>query len=140
SDVSPVAPAKWIVFGGVTIGLLIAPAVATALGYSLESISQNASLPVVWLLGFPLLAVVWWSLDPWIARGELPLSAAIIPQLVLLINLLAAGALVFPAVIATLLVLTPVALQIAGKPSAMFSIGQLSLSRRAISVLTACAV
>ena len=46
-------------------------------------------LPVVWLLGFPLLVAVWWSLDAWIVRGEMPLAAAVIPQVVLLINLLA---------------------------------------------------
>src|SRR5262245_12426949 len=140
TDEAPVAPAKWIVFGGAAIGLLIAPAVATALGYTLEHVSQRVPLPVVWLLGFPLLAAVSWSLKTWIARGELPLAAAIIPQVVLLINLLAAGALVFPAVIATLLVLTPVALQTAGQPSSEFSFGPLLLSRRAITVLAASAV
>ncbi|MBW8883988.1 MAG: O-antigen ligase family protein [Planctomycetia bacterium] len=110
NDEAPVAPPRWIVFGGAAIGLLVAPAVATALGYSLDGISQTMPLPVVWLLGFPMLGLMWWSLEAWIARGELPLAAAIIPQIVLLINLLAAGALVFPAVIATLLVLAPVAL------------------------------
>jgi hypothetical protein len=135
SEASPVAPASWIVYGGAAIGLLIAPMVA----FSLEVASQNVPLPIVWLLGFPLLAAVWWSLDAWIARGELPLTAAIVPQVVLLINLLAAGALVFPAVIATLLVLTPVSLQIAGPGSAGFAIGPLVMSRRVVGMLAVAA-
>jgi tetratricopeptide (TPR) repeat protein len=150
SDERPVAPAKWIVLGGIAIGLFIAPAVATALGYSLESISDKLPLPVVWLLGFPLLAGVWWSLDAWMARGELRLAAAIIPQIVLLINLLAAGALMFPAVIATLLVLTPVALCLAAEGSRELGVGSrdsevasrmglLAMSRRAIGVLALAA-
>src|SRR5581483_11020696 len=127
---SQVAPARWIVFGGVAIGLLIASPVATAWGYALEPISQTVRLPLVWLLGFPLLAAAWWSLQAWIVRGELPLSSTIIPQIVLLVNLLAAGALVFPAVIATLLVLAPIALQIAAAPRpGTLALGRLSLSR-----------
>src|SRR4029078_10506938 len=94
----PVAPANWIIFGGAAIGLLIAYIVATALGYPLQDISKAIPLPVVWLLGFPLLAAAWLLLDAWIARGELPLSSTVIPQIVLLINLLAAGAIVFPVV------------------------------------------
>ncbi|HMC12457.1 MAG TPA: O-antigen ligase family protein, partial [Pirellulaceae bacterium] len=112
----PVAPAEWIVFGGAVVGLLLAPAVAAAMGYPLEGVSTSLrSLPVVWLLGLALLAAAWWLLRPWLARGELTLAAMVIPQIVLLINLLAAGAMVFPAVITTFLVLTPVALLIAGR-------------------------
>src|SRR5204862_6659337 len=112
----PVAPAEWIVFGGAVVGLLLAPAVAAAMGYPLEGVSTSLrSLPVVWLLGLALLAAAWWLLRPWLARGELTLAAMVIPQIVLLINLLAAGAMVFPAVIATLLVLAPVALLVAGR-------------------------
>jgi tetratricopeptide (TPR) repeat protein len=64
-------------------------------------------------LGLPILAAIWWSLDRWLGNGELPLDATTVPQIVILINLLAAGAIVFPAVISTLLVLIPVALQVA---------------------------
>jgi tetratricopeptide (TPR) repeat protein len=84
------------------------------MGYPLEGVSTSLrSLPVVWPLGVGLVAAAWWLLGPWLARGELTLAAVVIPQIVLLINLLAAGAMVFPAVITTLLVLTPVALLIA---------------------------
>jgi tetratricopeptide (TPR) repeat protein len=52
-------------------------------------------------------------LDRWLTQGEVSLAVVIIPQIVLLINLLAAGAVVFPGVISTLLVLAPVALFVA---------------------------
>jgi hypothetical protein len=114
-----VADPKWLALTGAVVGLLVSAPVASALGYPLDSVSPALrSLPQVWLLGIPLLAATWWSLNRWLDcgldTGELPLSATIVPQLVLLINLLAAGAVVFPAVISTALVLLPVALCIAG--------------------------
>jgi hypothetical protein len=113
-EAAPVAPTIWIVFGGAAIGLLIAPLVATGLGYPLDPVSRALSaVPVIWLLGFALLLAAWWSLQSWVASGELTLAAAVIPQVVLLVNLLAAGALVFPAVVTTLLVLAPIALLVA---------------------------
>ncbi|HEY2414287.1 MAG TPA: O-antigen ligase family protein [Pirellulaceae bacterium] len=118
-DDQPVADPKWLVLAGAMVGLLVSAPVGSALGYPLDSVSLTLrSLPQVWLLGIPLLAAIWWSLNRWLDceldTGELPLSATIVPQLVLLINLLAAGAMVFPAVISTALVLVPVALCIAG--------------------------
>jgi len=111
-DLEAVASPEWLVLSGASIGLLIASPVAAAFGFPLEGISDHlAALPVVWLLGVPLLAATWWLLLTWLRGGELPLAAVVIPQIVLLINLLAAGAIVFPAVIATLLVLMPIALR-----------------------------
>jgi hypothetical protein len=107
------ARCDWAVFGGAAVGLLCASPVATALGYPLEPWSDELRLPAVWLLGVPLLAAAWWLLHPWLARGALPLAAVIVPQAVLAINLLAAGALTFPGVIVTFLVLAPVALSLA---------------------------
>jgi hypothetical protein len=123
ADEDPVAPARWIVSGGAIAGLLIGPTVAAAMGYSLESASQRTSwLPVVWVIGFPLAALAWWMLDRWLTQGDVSLAVVIIPQVVLLINLLAAGAVVFPGVISTLLVLAPVALFVAsGSGSAVNS-------------------
>ncbi len=121
-DEEPVAPARWIVLGGAMAGLLIGPTVAAAMGYPVESVSRSAPwLPVVWLLGFQLAAIDWWLLDQWLKEGEVSLAAVVIPQVVLLINLLAAGAVVFPGVISTLLVLAPVALFLAGS-SALSSV------------------
>src|SRR4029078_12590631 len=114
AEEQPVADPKWLLVGGAFVGLLISAPVASALGYPLDSVSPKLrSLPEGWLLGIPLLAATWWGLNRWLDGGDLPLSAAIIPTIVLGINLLAAGALVFPAVISSALVLMPVALFVA---------------------------
>ncbi len=117
-----VAPAKWIVFGGVVAGLVLGPWIASALGFGNERMTPTAA---IWLLGIAWLAAAWWLLDAWVADGELPLAIVVIPQIVLLINLLAAGAIVFPTVMATVLVLAPVALVL----REMQGLGQ-SLARR----------
>jgi hypothetical protein len=101
------------VFGGATCGLVFGPWVAAALGYPLETFAGWLPVPTVWVLSVLLLPAAWWSLGPWIDRGQLTLAAAVIPQVVLLINLLAAGAVVFPGVISTLVVLMPTALFLA---------------------------
>jgi len=134
---SAVAPAKWIVLTGALIGLVLGPWVSTALGAFDERMTP---LIVVLLLGILNLLAGWWLLENWIARGELPLAAVIISQVVLLINLLAAGSIVFPTVIATALVLMPVAQQVAGQRAAVFSSGPLPLSRRAVAVLGVAAL
>jgi hypothetical protein len=74
---------------------------------------RELPVPIVWCVGGPLLPLVWWLLSPWILEGELPAGAAIVGLLVLAINLLAAGAVVFPGVALTALVLVPVALELA---------------------------
>jgi O-Antigen ligase len=113
TDEKDVAPAEWIVLGGALFGLLIGPLVATAMGYPLDALHPALPFPAAWLLGLALLAATWWSQRAWIASGELSLAALVIPQIVLLINLLAAGAIVFPGVISTILVLAPTALFVA---------------------------
>jgi hypothetical protein len=115
ADETPVAPAIWIVFGGAGVGLLLGPWIAAALGFGNE---QMTPIGVILLLGAGLLAATVWALDGWIALGRMSLAAAVIPQVVLLLNLLAAGSLVFPTVMATFLVLMPVALFIAAQSKA----------------------
>jgi tetratricopeptide (TPR) repeat protein len=70
-------------------------------------------VPIVWCVGLPLLALVWWLLSPWVAAGELPVGAAIVGLLVLTVNLLAAGAATFPGVALTAIALVPIALELA---------------------------
>jgi tetratricopeptide (TPR) repeat protein len=107
-------PSTWAVFGGVLAGLILAAPLAYVAGYPLESALDQGALPVVWLLGIPLLAATWWALWRWIERGRLLLPTLILPIVVLLVNLLAAGSIAFPGVIATLLVMGPAALCLAG--------------------------
>ncbi len=113
TNISAVAAPQWLVLAGAIAGLLVAAPVASAMSFPLESVSEDWRwLPAAWLLGLPLIAISWWALWAWMKDGELPLSALVIPQLVLLINLLAAGAIVFPGVMATLLVLLPLSLAV----------------------------
>jgi len=147
-DEEPLAPARWIVLGGALAGLFFGPFVAAAMGYGMESISQRTPwIPVVWVIGFPLAALAWWMLDRWLPRGETSLAVVIIPQVVLLINLLAAGALVFPGVISTLLVLAPAALFLASGTSTVANPGtslhmplHVGLSRTASGIVVLAAV
>jgi O-antigen ligase len=100
-----------ILFGGAVIGLLGSMPVAMMIGYPLESVARELPLlPAVWVLALPLWITCWWLLGPWVSDGRLTLQATVIPILVLLINLLAAGAVVFSGVIQTALVLVPAAL------------------------------
>jgi hypothetical protein len=106
-------PATRIIWGGAVAGLVIGPWVSAAMGLPLGVIHESFPLPVVWPLGALLLLGGWWLLRDWLFAGTLPLAAVIVPQIVLLINLLAAGAFGFPGVIMTILVLAPVALCVA---------------------------
>jgi len=117
-DGATTGPSSWTVFGGTLAGLILAAPIAYVAGYPLDNALTRGYVPVVWLLGFPLLAATWWSLWTWIQQGRLQLAALIVPMVVLLVNLLAAGAVRFPGVIATLLVLTPAALCLASQSAA----------------------
>jgi tetratricopeptide (TPR) repeat protein len=102
------------IFLGALAGLLVGYVAAYIVGFPLESLGSGPiGIPLVWLIGMPLFALCWWVFDPWAERGALPLGAAIVALLVLLVNLLAAGAVIFPGVMATALVLVPVALCLA---------------------------
>jgi tetratricopeptide (TPR) repeat protein len=105
----PVAPAPAIVLGGAFIGLTLGPWISAALGFRMMDTLGN-SFPVVWIIGVILLPLAWWSLRTWIDEGGVTIAALVVPQLVLLINLLAAGALLFPGVASTLVVLAPLGL------------------------------
>jgi hypothetical protein len=106
----PVAPAPAIVLGGAFVGLTLGPWMSAALGFPMMD-TAGASFPIVWILGAILLPLAWWSLRAWIETGEVTVASLVVPQLVLLINLLAAGAVLFPGVMSTLVVLASLALQ-----------------------------
>lgn len=111
---SPVAATSMPLLLGAIVGLVMAMPLAILVGYPLDGIVADLpALPVVWLIGGLLGAVCWYCFAPWIASGRLTLDCAIIPLVLLLVNLLAAGALIFPGVIGTLLVLAPLALCVA---------------------------
>lgn len=108
--------AQWTLLGGALAGLIAAQPLGLVVDMPLRGIRQDWSwLPQAWLLGVPSFAAAWWAFGPWIASGRVTLAALILPQVVLLVNLLAAGAVVFPGVMGTLLVLAPAALCFAGE-------------------------
>jgi hypothetical protein len=141
------------IFVGALAGLILAAPLAALVGFPLEStLSNHLRVPVVWLLGLPLLAACWLAFRPWIAGGYISLAALLIPQFVLLVNLFAAGAIVFPGVIGTFLVLAPASLYLArpaGPPPAdaiaplsrsLFMPREVSLSRSAAGLVVLAAL
>jgi hypothetical protein len=131
---NPVAPAPAVLFGGAVIGLVLGPLISGAFGsFVMDTVSESLPVPVVWLLGAVLAPAMWWLLRQWMETGELSLAGIVVPQLVLLINLLAAGAVVFPGVVSTLLVLGPLALCW----PVLSSIGVSSEHAKATSTITA---
>jgi O-antigen ligase len=90
----------WI-YGGACFGLAAAYPLALLAGYPLKTIGPDASVPVIWLLGLPVAAICIWLLDPWVRQGnqgKMPTALPVIALVVLLTNLLAAGAISFPGV------------------------------------------
>ena len=62
------------------------------------------------MVGLPVGALAVWLFDPWAERGEMPVALPVIALVVLLVNLLAAGAASFPGVFNSAWVLLPIAL------------------------------
>jgi hypothetical protein len=91
-------------FGG-AIGFALAIPLAQAFGYSPS------------LVGLPVAAIGIVLLDGWVTSGKLHQSVPVIALLVLLINLLAAGATSFPGVFQTTWILLPVALANRASPA-----------------------
>ena len=98
-------------YWGAFIGLLAAVPLGFAVGLTLET---WAGLPVAWWLGMPLLLGVWWAGRYWLPKPSMiPLTmqqGLVLALVVLGLHLQAAGALVFPGVIMTFIVLVPAAL------------------------------
>ena len=107
------ADATWFYGGGIA-GLFLGAIFAWMSGFPLDTLGDTL-IPVVWWVGLALLPLVWWLLHPWTRAGEMPLGAALVVLLVFFINLLAAGAVVFPGVIVTALVVIPVAMRLRGE-------------------------
>lgn len=116
-ETSPVEKVRWIFAGGV-LGVLIAFPIGLINGYPPE-IADYILLPVPVLLGLPVAAIAVWALRGWVQGGELHVSLPVIALIALLVNLLAAGAVMFPGVINTVWVLAVLALPLAtaGKPT-----------------------
>jgi tetratricopeptide (TPR) repeat protein len=81
-----------------------------ALGYAAAFVAGYPPPLGIWFAGLPATAVTLGMLDTWVASGRLPVSIPIIAIIVLLVNLLAAGATSFPGVFLTAWILVPLTL------------------------------
>ena len=100
---------RMVLYAGGALGIVLGFAAAAIAGYSLPA--------GIWLAGLPAAAVTLAVLDRWIAGGRLPASVLIIALVVLLVNLLAAGATSFPGVFLTAWILVPLTLSHAHAPA-----------------------
>jgi tetratricopeptide (TPR) repeat protein len=100
---------RLMLYAGGALGIVLGFAAATIAGYSPPT--------GIWFAGLPAAAATLAVLDPWIVGGRLPTSVPIVALVVLLVNLLAAGATSFPGVFLTAWVLVPVSLAQADSPA-----------------------
>ncbi|MDX1945337.1 MAG: O-antigen ligase family protein [Pirellulaceae bacterium] len=105
----------WPIYAGALAGLLLGYPLGALVGYPPPQLTW-LPLPVIWVIGLPIAAFAVWLLDPWVRRGSLPLAVPVLALVVLLVNLLAAGAASFPGVFLGVWVLIPVALVVARSP------------------------
>jgi O-antigen ligase/tetratricopeptide (TPR) repeat protein len=119
-------PRGWI-YGGAALGFVLAALVRAAFGYELQW--------ETWLLGLPAAALAVWLLDDFVRSGTMPVGVPASGLVVLLVNLLAAGAFTFPGVMQSVCVLVPLML-LAGNVAAW----NVSLSRAQSGLLLAFAL
>ena len=110
---APAGPARhratdrpWFVLGGGVAGFL--------LGILIGLSSDAPAGPLLPILGLPAAAGVVALLWGWVHQGELPAALPLIAVVVALVNLSAAGALVFPGVSGTLWLLMALGVNLAG--------------------------
>ncbi len=108
------------IYAGAVLGLLLAgilgfivfdPLETTRSGVVEPGRDAALGIPIIWLTSFASFIVCFVGLKDWVERGELPRSAVIIALIVLLVNLLAAGAAIFPGVVNAAWLLWAMALQ-----------------------------
>ena len=114
----PAGPARdrpadrlWFVLGGGLAGFL--------LGILIGLSSEAPAGPFLAILGLPTAAGVVALLWGWVREGELPAALPVIAVAVALVNLSAAGALVFPGVSGTLWLLMALGMNAAGTAAAV---------------------
>lgn len=92
-----------IYFGGLA-GIALGFALAFLTEYKLWTPASGGHIGIG-LMGLPLAALFLWRIHPWVLGGPLPVSLPAIGLVTLLVNLLAAGAVSFPGVVSSALVL-----------------------------------
>ena len=120
SAVEELKISHFAIYAGAVLGLLLAGILGFVVFDPLETTRSGAldggrdsslGIPIIWLTCFVSLIVCFIGLQDWVNRGELPRSAVVIALLALLVNLLAAGAAIFPGIVNTAWLLWAIALQ-----------------------------
>jgi O-antigen ligase/tetratricopeptide (TPR) repeat protein len=101
---------RYVVYVGFALGLFLVMPFDLLVAFVPEGAEPVGSLPVAWVIGGPLAALVLWGLDRWVVQGRLAPSLFGAGLATLGINLLAAGSLMFPGVMTTAWALAAVAL------------------------------
>jgi hypothetical protein len=105
---------------GAVLGLLLAgilgfvaddPLLTTRSDSLLENRDGALGVPIIWLAAVPAYAFCFFLLREWVERGELPKAAVVCALLAILVNLLAAGAAIFPGVVNAVWLLWAIAMQ-----------------------------
>ncbi len=101
------------IYVGALLGIVLGFAIGFLIGYPLVSDVSGGDIGIL-LLGLPMTGVFLWLAHNWVRNGRLPISLLVVTLVVLLVNLLVAGAMAFPGVAGTIWLLIPLALQTAG--------------------------
>jgi len=108
------------IYAGAVVGLLLAGILGFVVFDPLETTRNSAldgtrdsslGIPIIWLASFVSFIVCFFGLQDWVNRGELPRPVIVIALVALLVNLLAAGAAIFPGVVNAAWLLWAIALQ-----------------------------
>ncbi len=81
----------WATAIGAALGLILAWPLSVLMQAPLEWLSDSAAVPLVWIVGGPIVLGALWLLRDWVERGECPEPLAALGLVVLLVNLTAAG-------------------------------------------------
>jgi tetratricopeptide (TPR) repeat protein len=116
---------EFAVYAGAVLGLLLGGILGFVVFDPLETTNGNAvnnpnagfGVPIIWLASFVSFVVCFVGLKDWVQDGELPRSAVVIALVALLVNLLAAGAAIYPGVVNAAWLLWAIALQRGETPS-----------------------
>lgn len=112
--------ATYGICAGAVLGLLLAgilgfvaedPLLTTKSDSLLQSSDAALGIPIIWLAAVPAYAFCYFLLRDWVERGELPRAAVVCALVAILVNLLAAGAAIYPGVVNAAWLLWAIAMQ-----------------------------
>jgi hypothetical protein len=100
------------IYGGAILGVVASVPLALLIGFPPEMFI-GTPLPISWVVGLPVVAIMLWTLHPWVQHGELAPPVLGLALASLILHLLAAGGIGFPGVAQSLWMLAAVGLNAA---------------------------